>query len=249
MGLPAILAAAKPFAGAIASGVNAISSFFTNKANKNTALEMYDRQRADALADWNRQNEYNSPSAQMQRYKDAGLSPHLIYGQTNTAPAVRSSTLDTPKALAPQFDQQTLFAPLQMELMKEQINLTKANAMKSASETDWKNLNTKFFNETYGNRKDIMQWNTDLKADQIMKQQEEIRRIVADTKNILARTNLSEEQKSLVSQTISNARTTNQILGYKVDSAKYEAEFMNKIRSMGIIGSTAAQLLKLAFGK
>ena len=34
MGLPAILAAAKPFAGAIAGGINAISSFFTNKAQK-----------------------------------------------------------------------------------------------------------------------------------------------------------------------------------------------------------------------
>ena len=30
---------------------------------------------------WNAQNEYNLPANQMQRYKDAGLSPHLIYGQ------------------------------------------------------------------------------------------------------------------------------------------------------------------------
>lgn len=52
---------------------------------------MYDRQRKDALADWSMQNEYNSPAAQMQRFKDAGLSPHLIYGQTNQAGAVRST--------------------------------------------------------------------------------------------------------------------------------------------------------------
>lgn len=30
---------------------------------------------------WNMQNEYNSPSEQMRRYKDAGLNPMLIYGQ------------------------------------------------------------------------------------------------------------------------------------------------------------------------
>lgn len=30
---------------------------------------------------WRRQNEYNLPSAQMQRFKEAGLNPHLIYGQ------------------------------------------------------------------------------------------------------------------------------------------------------------------------
>lgn len=29
---------------------------------------------------WNMQNEYNTPAAQMQRYKDAGLNPNLIYG-------------------------------------------------------------------------------------------------------------------------------------------------------------------------
>lgn len=35
---------------------------------------------------WNRENQYNDPSAQMARYKAAGLNPNLIYGQTNTAP-------------------------------------------------------------------------------------------------------------------------------------------------------------------
>ena len=35
------------------------------------------------IENWNRQNEYNTPKAQMQRYKDAGLNPNLIYGQGN----------------------------------------------------------------------------------------------------------------------------------------------------------------------
>lgn len=30
---------------------------------------------------WNRQNEYNHPKAQMERLKQAGLNPHLVYGQ------------------------------------------------------------------------------------------------------------------------------------------------------------------------
>ena len=30
---------------------------------------------------WNLQNEYNTPTMQMQRFKEAGLNPHLIYGQ------------------------------------------------------------------------------------------------------------------------------------------------------------------------
>ena len=90
----------------IGSAVTAGSQMLTNSSNKNLSLKMYDRQRADALADWNRQNQYNSPAAQMQRFKDAGLNPHLIYGQTNQAAPVRSVSAETPKNIAPQFDVQ-----------------------------------------------------------------------------------------------------------------------------------------------
>lgn len=34
-----------------------------------------------SVAQWNAQNLYNSPEAQMQRFIQAGLNPHLIYGQ------------------------------------------------------------------------------------------------------------------------------------------------------------------------
>lgn len=41
---------------------------------------MYARSRADALADWQMQNQYNSPQAQMARLKAAGLNPNMVYG-------------------------------------------------------------------------------------------------------------------------------------------------------------------------
>lgn len=50
------------------------------------------------LEAWNMENEYNSPSAQMQRYQDAGLNPNLIYGQSNTAGSIGNYQLDTPDA-------------------------------------------------------------------------------------------------------------------------------------------------------
>lgn len=34
-----------------------------------------------SVQSWNEQNLYNSPQAQMQRFQEAGLNPHLIYGQ------------------------------------------------------------------------------------------------------------------------------------------------------------------------
>lgn len=42
-------------------------------------------QNSENIAQWNRENEYNSPSAQMKRYRDAGLNADLIYNQQNTS--------------------------------------------------------------------------------------------------------------------------------------------------------------------
>ncbi|AXH71941.1 MAG: DNA pilot protein [Microviridae sp.] len=69
----------------ISSGVNIMTQSIMNKAQKRWAEKMYERQRNDALADWNRENEYNSPSGQMARLKAAGLNPNLVYGHGATA--------------------------------------------------------------------------------------------------------------------------------------------------------------------
>lgn len=47
-----------------------------NAYNRQNAEDKYNRD----VAFWNMQNEYNSPSAMMERFKNAGLSPNLIYG-------------------------------------------------------------------------------------------------------------------------------------------------------------------------
>lgn len=51
----------------------------TIEANKAEAELAYQRQ----MEMWGIQNAYNSPASQMQRFLDAGLNPHLIYGQGN----------------------------------------------------------------------------------------------------------------------------------------------------------------------
>lgn len=51
------------------------------------------------IAQWNRENEYNSPANQMKRYSDAGLNPDLIYGQSNLSaqsPQLTSGAPGTP---------------------------------------------------------------------------------------------------------------------------------------------------------
>lgn len=57
---------------------------------QNRAIDMFNMQHQAAIDDWNRNNQYNSPAAQMGRFKDAGLNPNLIYGQMSNAPAVKT---------------------------------------------------------------------------------------------------------------------------------------------------------------
>lgn len=45
---------------------------------------------------WNLQNEYNTPAAQMQRYKDAGLNPMLLYSQGSSGNASSAPNVPIP---------------------------------------------------------------------------------------------------------------------------------------------------------
>lgn len=56
------------------------------------SMKQYERQRSDALADRQFENEYNSPAAQMARLKAAGLNPNLVYGEGVQAAGQSSST-------------------------------------------------------------------------------------------------------------------------------------------------------------
>lgn len=89
---------------AVVGGANAYAQGRMNKRSLRYNRELYDKQRKDSLSDWAMQNEYNSPSAQMQRYRDAGLNPHLIYGQSNEGATVRSTDQQAWNPRAPQFE-------------------------------------------------------------------------------------------------------------------------------------------------
>jgi hypothetical protein len=94
---------------AVAGGsgvIGGLLQFFGAKKQQQRIFDqqekMYATQRADALADWQMQNAYNSPEQQMQRLKDAGLNPNLVYGNGATATSnqeVRSSDPGSPQAV------------------------------------------------------------------------------------------------------------------------------------------------------
>jgi hypothetical protein len=249
----------------VGNALNVGSQLLTNRQQKRTNLEMYDRQRADALADWNRQNMYNAPDVQMKRFKDAGLNPHLIYGQMTTAQPIKTPEAKAPNYVAPQVDPEGLNVlgkqyaletqRLQLENMQKQGALIEAQTMKTNSETDWKNVNTKFAKDTFDIRKFTLGNKETLSAgevylqDQKFKQIEsQIRKTNAEVQNILVNTNLSVAKQSEIAQKISSMKQYMELTNEKIITQKQENEFMKKIQAMGVAGQTAAALLR-ALGK
>lgn len=91
---PLIAAGAAALAGAIIKGVsNKRAQRRQNAYNK----QMAELENQKQLEYWNMQNEYNSPAAQMQRLKEAGLNPNLAYQNVSTGNAEAMPSYTTPE--------------------------------------------------------------------------------------------------------------------------------------------------------
>lgn len=123
----------------VAAGISAAASlaqipmtFLQRSWNKSD----YRQQVQDNISQWQRQNEYNSPAAQMARYRAAGLNPNLIYGQSNASgdAQVAPSLASTPN-MAASFGS-VADAMRQTAMTDAQIDLLRANAEKARSDAE-----------------------------------------------------------------------------------------------------------------
>lgn len=69
--------------GSAFSFLDGANDYYWNRKNMNYQNDLL-------VSNWNMQNAYNTPAAQMARFVEAGLNPNLIYGQTNMAGSVGS---------------------------------------------------------------------------------------------------------------------------------------------------------------
>lgn len=90
----------------LSTGINAILTSEQNRKNREFAEKQAAQQRVWALEDYHMQNKYNSPASQMQRLKEAGLNPNLVYGNGATATGgnVRSTAPAQYEGKAPQVE-------------------------------------------------------------------------------------------------------------------------------------------------
>lgn len=140
---PAIAA----IAGNIASNANINNQIASqkqeNQRNRDYNLNLAKMQNQWNIEQWNRENAYNSPAAQMARYKSAGLNPDLIYGQQNLAaasPEMTAGEASQPTDVSNLANKRTIGDMVSQaastRLTNAQAKLAESQANKTDSETE-----------------------------------------------------------------------------------------------------------------
>lgn len=140
------IATVQAAASTINTGVNAFAQSNLNKKTRQWNEQQMQTQRQWALQDWQMQNEYNSPTAQMKRLQEAGLNPNLIYGRGTgdmTAQPIRSTDSKSWNPTPPRFELDSVLAQynntkmqqLQMDSVQKQQQLQNANVALIAAQT------------------------------------------------------------------------------------------------------------------
>jgi hypothetical protein len=169
MGIESTMAKINPIVAASEAVTNPLFAHLTNVKNRKFAREQYQTQRQDNLKDWAMTNEYNSPRAQMQRYREAGLNPNLIYGQMQTATPIKEASNQGAQASAPQSsgsrdisnalmasaglenkDAQTAILNKQMEMFDYQKKLMTAQAYNQIASAGRSDAETKQIMQSMG---------------------------------------------------------------------------------------------------
>lgn len=174
-------------AAGIASGLfNTVSQIGANKKNREWSESMYERQKADQLAAWGMQNEYNSPASQMKRLQEAGLNPHLVYGSgaANQAAPVKIGDAPAFKHQAASFDPSpaisTLGAYYDTKMKTAQIDMLKTQQTVAVQEALLKQAQTaNTMQQTARGQFDLNMLNS-LKENSLQMAQMNLRKLTAE---------------------------------------------------------------------
>lgn len=188
MALPLLgLAAAglSSLGGIASSFINSNSQRKQSQRNFNENMKLAEYQFDRNLDMWHLQNEYNTPSNQLQRLKDAGLNPYIAYGQVSSgnassAPSYTSPSYDvSPIQIGDSLGQFMNIASGLVDIQTKQQNLKYIQAQERYIQAKYWNevinsayynsrasragLDVRLFNDTYSQR--VSQY--DIKTNQM----------------------------------------------------------------------------------
>lgn len=113
-----------------------------NQKNREYNLMLARTQNQWNLEQWQRENDYNSPTAQMARFRAAGLNPNLVYGQMSngaSSPTLTSGAASSPTDMSAIGNKRNFGQAMQemlgLEMQKAQIEAIKAGTEKTKEDT------------------------------------------------------------------------------------------------------------------
>lgn len=192
--------------------------------NESAAVSDYER----TLDYWNKQNEYNLPSAEVQRLKDAGLSPGLMYsngsaggeaasGIANTQAGTSGANVGLGQAAGFHYDMDLMMRALDMQ--EKQANIQYMRSLTGRTEAEVGNVDS----QTALNR--AMAQNTSLRND-MQQMDNDLKALNFDALSKMSRTQLENTYADCqlkLAQCVNIAwQAKREELGYKFDQSTFD---------------------------
>nr|QJI53654.1 MAG: DNA pilot protein [Cressdnaviricota sp.] len=238
----------------LGQGTNMVVQGKLNRKNRKWQDQRYAQQRAHNLADWNMNNEYNSPAAQMRRFKEAGLNPNLIYGKMDntSSQSVQTAKYEPLPDKAPQVDTSQIqnagmmYAQArnmaatnknlekQNQVLDAEIKAKEAQTLATLAGVDMTKFDLKF-------KQDLYQTNADMARSTLEKIRADIAQTAANTKFTIDQ---NERAAALQKPTLEQA--IQQVLNMKAGKAltdaqkkKVDQEVKNLVENHSILAEQA----------
>ena len=230
--------------GAIPIVGDVLSTVFGNRARKKEAKA----QRKFDLDMWNRQNAYNTPAMQMQRLRDAGLNPALMYGQGTTGNASNQPKATQPQIVNP-LSPSAVASGVQVSLMNTQKKLLQSSAFKNyADAAQSKSTSRKIDAMLIPEIRDL-QMSTKLKDAQTQNVLEQARAVQSQIDQRVADISLKNMQTRLAKANIgvSEAKAKNLLEDMKAIPQRVKAQLQtaNAVTQQAVNGAIANQLKEI----
>lgn len=238
-----------------------------NQLNREYNLMLARQQNQWNLEQWQRENDYNSPTSQMARLRAAGLNPDLMYGQGTTgnsagSPEMTSGAPSEPNDMSAMLSKRSFGQTMQQILDREQqrrmneaqIEAIKANTNKVNSETQGQDIDNaiqqirlgneaKFQDQTLKNMQAVEKM-TDAQAQSylqsVVESNKRIEKMGVEMGSLrVAMDNVSFEQEMKVREYILHSKEVDSIIQSNLASAK------NSLASANLSNTQAMEITKL----
>jgi DNA-binding transcriptional MerR regulator len=185
---------------------------------------------------WRKQNEYNTPGRQMDRFRRAGLNPNLIYSQGNPGNAAPPPKADTStKTGMPDVPA----AKYKEGLLASQVDLNEAQAYAALSNAGLNEAKIYEIMETVGFKVENIQADTAAKRQSVIQSKQEVKE--SDT-----RISEIEQRKTESQERVLNLAKSRELIGeQKLNTELQNAfdEVRNEYQDAGIAGNKWLQFL------